>query len=139
MKLRKFSKDIIFTVNTDDDVLQIDQFCKKLNVDHLMILPTLKSIDDRKLVLKKLQNFITKGVCHMKKVINYLVLEKQENSDNYYLRLTAEMQDDIGTVGYVQFKNTDKTNFQKDEVFLALEASKAILTLKMPLDASVVK
>ena len=56
----------------------------------------------------------------MKKVINYLVLEKQENSDNYYLRLTAEMQDDIGTVGYVQFKNTGKTNFQKDEVFLAL-------------------
>ncbi|AGJ91024.1 glycine cleavage system protein H [Mycoplasma putrefaciens] len=75
----------------------------------------------------------------MKKVINYLVLEKQENSNNYYLRLTAEMQDDIGTVGYVQFKNTDKKDFQKDDVFLALEASKAILTLKMPLDATVVE
>ncbi|KNG79496.1 glycine cleavage system protein H [Mycoplasma sp. HU2014] len=75
----------------------------------------------------------------MKKVINYLVLEKQENTENYYLRLTAEMQDDLGTVGYVQFKNTDKKDFKKDDVFLALEASKAILTLKMPIDATVVE
>ncbi|WP_434341744.1 MsnO8 family LLM class oxidoreductase [Mycoplasma putrefaciens] len=50
----------IFKVQSTDDVLKIDQFCKKLNVDHLMILPTLKSIDDRKLVLKKIAKFYNK-------------------------------------------------------------------------------
>ncbi|KNG79495.1 MsnO8 family LLM class oxidoreductase [Mycoplasma sp. HU2014] len=50
----------IFKVQNDQDILKIDQFCKELNVDHLMILPTLKSIDDRKLVLKRIAKFYNK-------------------------------------------------------------------------------
>ncbi|WP_434335018.1 glycine cleavage system protein H [Mycoplasma capricolum subsp. capricolum] len=75
----------------------------------------------------------------MKKVIKYLVIEKIDNKNEYYLRMTSEMQDDIGTVSYLQFKNTDKKQLKEDDVFLALEASKAILNLKMPLDATVVE
>ncbi|WP_029608955.1 glycine cleavage system protein H [Mycoplasma simbae] len=75
----------------------------------------------------------------MKKIIKYLIIEKIEGKDQYYLRMTPEMQDDIGTVGHVQFKNTDKTKLHTNDEFLALEASKAVLTLKMPLDATVVE
>ncbi len=76
---------------------------------------------------------------NMKKVIKFLVIEKIDDKNEYYLRMTSEMQDDIGTVSYLQFKNTDKKHLKEDDIFLALEASKAILNLKMPLDATVVK
>ncbi len=75
----------------------------------------------------------------MKKVVKYLVVEKLEGKEQYYLRFTPEMQDDIGTIGFIQYKNTDKKVLHKDDIFLNLEASKAILTLKMPFDASVVE
>ncbi len=32
----------------------------------------------------------------MKKVVKYLVVEKLEGKEQYYLRFTPEMQDDIG-------------------------------------------
>ncbi|MBZ4195487.1 glycine cleavage system protein H [Mycoplasma tauri] len=75
----------------------------------------------------------------MKKIIKYLIIEKIANKDQYYLRMTPEMQDDIGTVGHIQFRNTDKISLKENDEFMALEASKAILTLKMPFDAKVVE
>ncbi|AIA29379.1 glycine cleavage system protein H [Mycoplasmopsis californica] len=75
----------------------------------------------------------------MKKIIKYLIIEKMTDKDQYWLRMTPEMQDDIGTVGYIQFKNTDKTELKENDEIMALEASKAVLTLKMPLDAKVVE
>ncbi|QBF34896.1 glycine cleavage system protein H [Mycoplasmopsis phocirhinis] len=74
----------------------------------------------------------------MKKVAKYLIIEKTQ-SNLYYLRMTPEMQDDIGTIGFLQFKNTDKTLLNTNDEFASLEASKAVLTLKMPLDAKVVE
>ncbi|TQC51255.1 glycine cleavage system protein H [Mycoplasmopsis mucosicanis] len=75
----------------------------------------------------------------MKKVIKYLVIEKLDNQEIYLLKMTPEMQDDIGTIGYLEFKNTDKKELKAGDQFAALEASKAVLTLKMPLDATVVE
>lgn len=75
----------------------------------------------------------------MKKIVKYLIVEKLENKDQYYLRMTPEMQDDIGTVGHIQFRNTDKSILKENDEFMAFEASKAILTLKMPFDAKVVE
>ncbi|MCS4536934.1 MULTISPECIES: glycine cleavage system protein H [unclassified Mycoplasma] len=74
----------------------------------------------------------------MKKIAKYLIIEKVE-SNLYYLRMTPEMQDDIGTIGFLQFKNTDKAELKANDEFASLEASKAVLTLKMPLDAKVVE
>ncbi|HEM9452649.1 TPA: glycine cleavage system protein H, partial [Streptococcus agalactiae] len=42
----------------------------------------------------------------MKKIANYLLIEK--NEELYTISLTPELQDDLGTVGYVEF--TDDTN-----------------------------
>ncbi|QJR44266.1 glycine cleavage system protein H [Mycoplasma miroungirhinis] len=74
----------------------------------------------------------------MKKIAKYLIIEKLENN-LYYLRMTPEMQDDIGIIGFLKFINTDKTELKAKDEFAALEASKAISTLKMPVDAKVVE
>jgi glycine cleavage system H lipoate-binding protein len=65
----------------------------------------------------------------MKKRGEFLFIEK--NGDVYTLSMTPELQDDIGTVGYVEYIDTDA--LEVDDAILNLEASKTVLELASPL------
>ena len=49
----------------------------------------------------------------MAKLANYLYVEKVGNQ--YIYRMTPELQDDVGTVGYVEFMGPDDVNVN-DEI-----------------------
>lgn len=70
----------------------------------------------------------------MKKVANYLWVEK--NGEEYTLIMTPELQDDIGTVGFVEF--TKAGEVAKNDSLLELEASKTVLDLASPLAGKIV-
>jgi glycine cleavage system H lipoate-binding protein len=71
----------------------------------------------------------------MKKRANFLFIEK--NDDTYTIRMTPELQDDIGTVGFVEFTNEDTVDV--DDIILNLEASKTILEVNSPLAGRIVE
>ena len=54
----------------------------------------------------------------MKKLAKALWIEKNEGV--YVVGPTAELQDDVGTVGFVEFSKNEK--LAKDDVILRLEA-----------------
>lgn len=70
----------------------------------------------------------------MKKFANYLWVEKE--NDIYTVSMTPELQDDLGTVGYVEFTVGDTV--EKDEIILNLEASKTVMGVLCPLAGRVV-
>src|SRR5699024_941060 len=72
---------------------------------------------------------------YMRRTANYLWIEKK--GEEYTLILTPELQDDIGTVGYVQFSKDDKV--KKDDSLLELEGSKTVLDLMSPLNGTVIE
>jgi len=65
----------------------------------------------------------------MKKRADYLFVEKKEGG--YILSMTPELQDDIGTVGYIEYGEKDKLNVE--DAILNLEASKTVLEITTPL------
>lgn len=69
----------------------------------------------------------------MRKVANYLWIEK--NGEEYKLIMTPELQDDIGTVGFVEF--TKEKSLKKDDSILELEGSKTVLDLTTPIAGEV--
>ncbi|MGT2866231.1 glycine cleavage system protein H [Streptococcus fryi] len=71
----------------------------------------------------------------MKKFANYLWVEKE--GDLYTISMTPELQDDIGTVGYVEFTDTDVLDV--DGVILNLEASKTVMSVLSPIAGRVVE
>ncbi|MEE8825439.1 glycine cleavage system H protein [Lentilactobacillus sunkii] len=71
----------------------------------------------------------------MKKRGDYLFVEK--DNDVYTVSLTPELQDDIGTVGYVEFKDED--NVKKGDALAKLEASKTVLDIPAPIGGKVVE
>lgn len=71
----------------------------------------------------------------MKKRGNFLFIEKQD--DIYTISLTPELQDDIGTVGFVEFTSGD--DLKKEDPILNLEASKTVLEINTPLAGKVVE
>lgn len=71
----------------------------------------------------------------MKKRASFLFIEK--NGDIYTISMTPELQDDIGTVGFVEFTDTD--TFEIDDAILNLEASKTVLELASPLAGKLVE
>ncbi|HLR15616.1 MAG TPA: glycine cleavage system protein H [Bacillota bacterium] len=70
----------------------------------------------------------------MKKRGNYLFIEK--NDDVYTVSMTPELQDDIGTVGFVEFTTEDQ--LEAEDAILNLEASKTILEIATPIAGKVV-
>lgn len=72
---------------------------------------------------------------NMKKIANYLWIEKEEN--HYIVSMTPELQDDIGTIGYVEFSEADY--LEKDDVILNLEASKTVMAILSPLAGKVLE
>lgn len=71
----------------------------------------------------------------MKKRGDFLFIEK--NDDIYTLSMTPELQDDIGTVGFVEYMDTD--TLEVDDAIVNLEASKTILELASPLAGKIVE
>lgn len=69
----------------------------------------------------------------MKKRANFLFIEKNDNV--YTLSMTPELQDDIGTVGFVEFIETE--NLEIEDPIVNLEASKTVLELASPLAGKV--
>lgn len=69
----------------------------------------------------------------MKKLANYLWVEKVNNQ--YVFRMTPELQDDIGTVGYVEFMGPDDINV--DDEIVSIEASKTVLDVQSPLAGTI--
>ncbi|MGT2925633.1 glycine cleavage system protein H [Streptococcus cuniculipharyngis] len=65
----------------------------------------------------------------MKKIANYLLIDKQE--EIYTISMTAELQDDIGTVGYVELAQVEQV--AADDLLLNLEASKTVMGIHSPL------
>ena len=65
----------------------------------------------------------------MKKRGNFLFVEK--NGDTYTIRMTPELQDDIGTVGFVEF--TEGDSIESQDPILNLEASKTVFEMACPL------
>lgn len=74
------------------------------------------------------------GRLFMKKRANFLFIEKKD--DGYILSMTPELQDDIGTVGFIEY--TDKDTLHVDDAILNLEASKTVLEIATPLSGKVV-
>jgi len=71
----------------------------------------------------------------MKKRENFLFIEKKD--DIYIISMTPELQDDIGTVGFIEYINED--TLQADEPILNLEASKTVLEITSPLAGKIVE
>ncbi|QKY68408.1 glycine cleavage system protein H [Lentibacillus sp. CBA3610] len=71
----------------------------------------------------------------MKKRANFLFIEK--NDDVYTVSMTPELQDDIGTVGFVEFTVGDVLN--ADDAILNLEASKTVFEMASPVAGKVVE
>lgn len=71
----------------------------------------------------------------MAKLANYLYVEKVGNQ--YIYRMTPELQDDVGTVGYVEFMGADDVNVN-DEI-VSIEASKTVLDVQSPLAGKIVE
>lgn len=65
----------------------------------------------------------------MIKRANFLFIEQQD--DGYLLYMTPELQDDIGTVGFVEFVDADE--LEVGDPILNLEASKTVLEVEAPL------
>ena len=70
----------------------------------------------------------------MKKLAKALWIEKSEGV--YIIGPTAELQDDVGTVGYVEF--TRESQVEAGDSLLSLEASKTVLDIFSPLSGRIV-
>ncbi|MBJ8325379.1 glycine cleavage system protein H [Streptococcus pacificus] len=71
----------------------------------------------------------------MKKIANYLYIEKE--NDLYTISMTPELQDDIGTIGFIEF--TDEDVLKVDDIILNLEASKTVMGISSPIAGKVVE
>ncbi|WP_025755356.1 glycine cleavage system protein H [Mycoplasmopsis cricetuli] len=71
----------------------------------------------------------------MKKIKNFLIVEKE--GDIYTVYPSAELQDDIGTAGFLKYD--DKSFLNKDDLILTIEASKAILYVRSPISGNIVE
>lgn len=70
----------------------------------------------------------------MKKRGNFLFIEK--NEDVYTISMTPELQDDIGTVGFVEYMNEETLNV--DDTIANIEASKTVIDMASPLAGKIV-
>lgn len=70
----------------------------------------------------------------MIKRANFLFIEKQD--EDYLVYMTPELQDDIGTVGFVEF--SDEDTLEAGDPILNLEASKTVLEVEAPLAGKII-
>lgn len=70
----------------------------------------------------------------MTKRANYLFVEKKDNE--YIVSMTPELQDDVGTVGFLDFGEDDKV--EKDDTLANIEASKTVMQILSPVAGTIV-
>ncbi|MCR8967245.1 glycine cleavage system protein H [Streptococcus zalophi] len=70
----------------------------------------------------------------MKKIANNFFIEKENNL--YTIRMTPQLQDDIGTIGFIDF--TEDDSLEIDDIILNLEASKTVMGISSPLAGKIV-
>lgn len=66
---------------------------------------------------------------------NYLSITEQNNV--YTISMTPELQDDLGTVGYVELTKED--HIDKDGVIANIEASKTVMEIQSPISGNIVE
>lgn len=71
----------------------------------------------------------------MTKFKNFFFID-QEN-DTYTIRMTPELQDDLGTVGYVEF--TEEEAIKVGDSFMNVEASKTVYEAQAPIGGRIVE
>ena len=71
----------------------------------------------------------------MRKIGNFLWIDEKDG--NYVLSMTPELQDDVGTVGYVEF--THEKELKSGDVIARIEASKTVLDIYSPISGKIVK
>lgn len=71
----------------------------------------------------------------MERIGNFLLITK--DGDQYTISMTAELQDDVGTVGFVEFNKDDE--LAVDDAILNLEASKTVLEIATPIAGTIVE
>ena len=71
----------------------------------------------------------------MRKMANFLWIDKQD--DVYTVLMTPELQDDLGTVGYVDFAADKEVDV--DDTLMNVEASKTVLDVATPLAGTIVE
>src|SRR5699024_1203511 len=71
----------------------------------------------------------------MKKRGNFLFIEKDD--DTYTLSMTPELQDDIGTVGLVEF--TEEEESKLENALMNLEAAKTVMEVASALARTIVE
>ncbi len=57
--------------------------------------------------------------------------------DLYVFSMTPELQDDIGTVGYVEFVSPDEVKV--DDEIVSIEASKTVIDVQTPLSGTIIE
>ncbi len=72
----------------------------------------------------------------MKKLANYLWVEKV--GDLVLFSMTPELQDDIGTVGYVEFVSPDEVKVD-DEIVSIEKISKTVIDVQTPLSGTIIE
>lgn len=71
----------------------------------------------------------------MSKRGNFLFVDQE--GEVYTLRMTPELQEDIGTVGFVEFSEEDQ--LEVDSGIANLEASKTVLEITSPLAGKIIE
>lgn len=71
----------------------------------------------------------------MQKRANFLFITKEENT--YVLSMTPELQDDLGTVGFIDF--TEASHIEQGDTLVNIEAAKSVLELDSPITGDVVE
>ncbi|MCI5774872.1 MAG: glycine cleavage system protein H [Aerococcus sp.] len=66
---------------------------------------------------------------------NYLLISEQNNA--YTIAMTPELQDDLGTVGYVELTKED--HIDKGGVIANIEASKTVMEIQSPVSGKIVE
>lgn len=70
----------------------------------------------------------------MRKFANFLWIDKE--GDRYTIRMTPELQDDVGTIGFVQFSQDEV--LEPEEEIVSIEASKTVMSIVTPIGGKVV-
>lgn len=70
----------------------------------------------------------------MTKRKNYFFID--QDGDTFTVSMTPELQDDIGTVGYVDFLDVEEV--AENEAFLNLEAAKTVFEAQSPISGKIV-
>ena len=116
-------------VGTLDQVKQqLDDLAASLDLEELMVIPLVPDIKNRQVALQALAQ------AYQLNQDKNLWVEKE--GDIYTLSMTPELQDDVGTVGYVEF--TRESQVEAGDSLLSLEASKTVLDIFSPLSGRIV-